>query len=181
MRRLWITLLPVLFVLNGCATTPVPLRGDYSDITPREAQNAASSPTGMEVRWGGAITDVTPGKSQTCFIILSRPLDNTGRPEDTDATLGRFIACSKGFFDPVVYAQKREVTVKGTLAGNETRKVGEYEYHYPRVDASLIYLWPRREENYPVYYPYYYPYYGPFYDPFWGPFYRPWRYSPYWW
>jgi outer membrane lipoprotein len=49
-------------------------------------------------------------------------------------------------------------------------KVGEYNYAYPRVEASVVYLWPERVMMN----------YGPgWYDPFWGPYWGPW--GPYGW
>jgi len=48
-----------------------------------------------------------------------------------------------------------------------SQKVGEYDYAYPRVEADVVYLWPKRPVivNYPP----------GFYDPFWGP-----GFGPYW-
>ena len=180
MHRLWIVFVAVL--LGACATTPASLQGEFSDVTPIMVQSSGSPQTGVEVRWGGIIAEVVPGKEDTCLTILSRPLDASGRPEEGDQTMGRFIACSKGFVDPAVYAQKREVTVVGTLEGTETRNIGEYAYRYPKVALNTIYLWPKREKYRPVYPPpYYYPYYDPFYRPYCGRLHRPWDCSPYWW
>ena len=182
MQRLWIAVIAVL--LSACATTPAPLKGAFSDVTPEMVQSAASPPTGEEVRWGGIIAEVTPGKEETCLTVLSRPLDSTGRPIEGDQTMGRFIACSKGFVDPAVYAQKREVTIVGTVQGTEVRNIGEYAYRYPKVALTTIYLWPKREKYRPVYPPPYYPYY-PYYDPFYRPYcgrlHHPWACSPYLW
>jgi outer membrane lipoprotein len=183
MQRLWIGFIAVL--LSACATTPAPLRGEYSDLTPEMVQSSASPQTGEEVRWGGIIAEVVPGKEQTCLTVLSRPLDSSGRPMEGDQTMGRFLACSKGFVDPAVYAPQREITVVGTVEGTEVRKIGEYPYRYPKVAVSTIYLWPKREKYRPVYLPPYYPYYDPFYGPFYRPYCGtlgyPWRCSPYWW
>jgi outer membrane lipoprotein len=46
--------------------------------------------------------------------------------------------------------------------------VGDYDYPYPRVEANVVYLWPKR----PVYVNTPYP--PGFYDPFWGPGWGPW-------
>jgi outer membrane lipoprotein len=180
MCRWWILL--AVGLVSACATTPAPLRGEFSEMTPADAQASGNPQTGMEVRWGGVIADVHPGKDETCLTILSRPLDSTAAPEEGDRTQGRFIACSKGFFDPAVYAQKREVTVVGTLVGTETRNIGEYAYLYPKVQAKTVYLWPKRQRYYPVYPPpYYYPYYDPFFYPYCSRLHRPWECSPYFW
>lgn len=142
--------------LIGCASMPRPLQGQYSEVAP--AQAASEGRTGTAVRWGGRIISVDPTPQQTCFEILSRNLGNTARPaRDADQSRGRFIACRAGFYDPAIFSTERDVTVTGTLSGFETRRIGEYDYHYPRVDADTIYLWPQ-ETTTRVYYS----------DPFWS-------------
>ncbi len=194
MRRIWLLLIPTAF-LTACASTPAPLKGQYADTTPQQVHGNVDAYVGRHVRWGGDIASVKPGQNSTCVTVLARPLDGEARPKDTDQTLGRFIACSSGFYDPAVYAQKREVTVVGTIAGSKTEKIGDYDYTYPEVTADNIYLWPKRPQfngAYPYYYPYgmyYSPYSSPFFGPFGGGFgtpycglhYRPWGCGPYWW
>ena len=63
-----------------------------------------------------------------------------------DRSLGRFIACRAGFYDPEVFMAGREITVSGRVEGFETRKVGNYDYRYPRVAAEVVYLWPERRD-----------------------------------
>jgi outer membrane lipoprotein len=97
------------------------------------------------VRWGGEILNVEPRANSTCFEILSRALYADARPMSDDYSEGRFIACKPGFFDPYVYTQGRDVTVVGTVGGNEQHKVGEFDYTFVTVEASQIYLWPESD------------------------------------
>src|SRR5262249_36839351 len=120
---------------------------------------------GEAVRWGGEIVKARPGRGETCFEVLSKPLDRAARPRPVDETLGRFVACSAGFYDPAIYAAGRELTVAGTLAETSDRKVGDSQYRFPVVRADAVYLWPKRGPR-----PYYY---DPWDDPFWRPY-------PYW-
>lgn len=159
--------------LGACATTPQPLQGNYAQIDPGQA--APSAAAGTAVRWGGQIIKTEPQAQKTCFFMLAHPLDNVARPRVDANSAGRFIACHSGFYDPEVFTKGREVTFTGTLNGHVTRKVGEYNYNYPRVDASTVYLWPKPR---PVT-AYRDPFYSPFYDPFWGGFYGP-GFNPYW-
>lgn len=160
------TLLLATLALAGCAITPKPESSlPVSRITPDAAKEGAHM--GERVRWGGVIVDVEPRQNETCFEISSRPLDESGRPLDTDDSFGRFIACSERFYDPAVYVPKREVSVVGTLTGPIDGKVGERAYRFLKVDAEDVYLWPKFARNYRPY-----PYYDPFYDSFWDPFYR---------
>jgi len=138
-------LLALPLLLGACARPPGALRGSFAPLTVRDAQARAA--VGERVRWGGTIVNARPGKDSTCFEIVSKPLDEQARPVDSDETLGRFVACAPGFYDPEVYAPGREVTVTGTLAEPMSRKVGDYEYRFPVVKADTVYLWPKRPER----------------------------------
>jgi outer membrane lipoprotein len=126
--------------LAGCATAPKPLQGQFVALEPEQAAQQGS--TGDVVRWGGKIVDVHTEKLFSCFEIVGAPLSSSGRPRDVDASNGRFLACRSGFYEPEVFAAGREVTISGRVEGFETRKVGDYDYRYPRVAADVIYLWP---------------------------------------
>jgi outer membrane lipoprotein len=154
--------------LGACATVPAPLQGQFAPVTPKEAlaNNAQTTP----VRWGGEIIAVDPKAGHTCFEVLGRELDSTARPIPHDPSLGRFLACREGFYDPEEFKQGRYLTVVGHIDGTEKGKIGEYDYTYPRVAADTVYLWPERSY---VAAPYYYDPWGPWgYGPYWG--------GPYW-
>lgn len=130
--------------LAGCATQSKPLRGEFDPVTPHQA--AQQDSTGAVVRWGGRIIRTEPMADRTCFEMLSTRLDANGRPYwAADDTRGRFIACRNGFYDPALFDAKREVTFTGRIDGYETRKIGDYEYRFPRMAADVVYLWPVRE------------------------------------
>lgn len=149
--------------LAGCATVPAPLQGQFSPLSPRDA--VASGQTGAPVRWGGRIVSADPLANRTCFEVVSTPLGSNTRPEwARDDTGGRFIACRAGFYDPAVFQPDREVTVAGRIEGYETRRIGEYDYRFPRVAADVVYLWPQRREVDVISRPY--PYFHPW--PWWG-------------
>ncbi len=138
------TLLPLLAVaLAGCASAPKVLQGEFDSQSPEQAASA-----GAAVRWGGVVIEVEPQADRTCFQILSRELSSYGRPQLSDASEGRFLACRAGFYDPAVFTRGREVTVVGMLDGNERRTVGEFELQLPRIAASIVYLWPERVDVY---------------------------------
>lgn len=131
-------------LLTACASQPVPLRGDFTAITPREAVDRDS--TSAVVRWGGRVVQVEPGENRTCFEMLSTRLDIYGRPYwASDEVGGRFIACRNGFYDPALFQKNREVTFTGRVDGYENRQIGGYDYRFPRVAADVVYLWPVRE------------------------------------
>jgi outer membrane lipoprotein len=157
------TAITTLLLLAGCASVPKPLQGEFGSQSPQQATSE-----GERVRWGGSVIAVEPLPERTCFQVLGRPLGANGRPRETDASEGRFLACRAGFYDPAVFTAGREVTVVGTRDGSDTRTVGEFQLQLPRVAADAIHLWPQRRD--PRYYsdPYYfwsplgyYGWYGP--------------------
>jgi outer membrane lipoprotein len=154
-------------LMAACATVPQPLQGNFTNVSSLNAQQGSAN--GTQVRWGGNIISTEPGQQSTCFYVLAHPLDSQARPTGGSSdTQGRFVACHSGFYDPEVFKPGREVTFTGTVQGTMTRKVGDYDYAYPRLEASVVYLWPKRQVMAG------YPYYGPgWYDPFWGPYWGP--------
>lgn len=153
-------LLLAALALGACATAPKPLQGEFATSNPQD-----SAPAGATVRWGGEIITVEPKPDATCFQILARDLYASARPRPGDTSRGRFLACRGGFYDPAVFTVGRDVTVVGALAGTESRRIGEFDYPLPRVDANVVYLWPER----PLYDHHYYYRPDPFFYPgFWG-------------
>ena len=131
-------------LLAACASQPKPLQGAFAGTTPHAAVD--TDQTGAMVRWGGRIVQVEPRADATCFEMISTRLTATGRPYwASDDTNGRFIACRAGFYDPAVFEVNREVTFTGRLEGYENRRIGEYDYRFPRVAADVVYLWPKRD------------------------------------
>jgi outer membrane lipoprotein len=166
--------LAVAAFLTACVAVPAQLEGEYAAVSPASVQ---PEQFGTSVRWGGVLVDTRNEQNRTCFEVLSRELDRYMRPEVTDTTLGRFIACTDGFHDPEVYAKGREVTVVGQIQSIEDRKIEEFAYRYPVLEVTDLVLWEKRKtvmhyNNYydPFYYPYYWgrPYWGGYYYPYYG-------------
>lgn len=162
-----IALLCTLLVLSACATIPAELKsgGPYSAVTPHQAQSGDHN--GERVRWGGVLIRTAPQNEQTCFEVMGLPLDRGAEPRGGNQSIGRFIACAKGFYEPVLYAAGRFITFTGEIDGIQQQKIGEYEYRFPQLKADAVHLWPKRPNVV------YVPYYDPFWDPFWPYFYRP--------
>lgn len=159
-------------LLAACSSVPKPLQGEYPPLAPRAV---SERDIGTQLRWGGIILAARPEQDRTCFEILSRELGSSMRPRDVDLTQGRFIACHQGFHDPEVFGKGREVTVIGQLQQIDLRKVGDYDYRYPVLEADFITMWPERPDiiiqdyHDPFYHPWYW---GPYSYPYAYPFYR---------
>lgn len=140
-----LTAIALAATLTACATAPKPLQGQFSTLLPDAA--AQREANGELVRWGGRIVHVEPQRQRSCFEIVAKPLNGSGRPENLDRSAGRFIACRNGFYDPEVFQPGRAITVSGHIDGFEMRKVGDFDYRYPRVAADVIYLWPEQRDR----------------------------------
>ena len=157
-------------LLAGCVRPPAVLSGGpFGEATVGQAQNQDLG--GQRVRWGGTVVITTPGTDETCFEVVSRPLDAEARPRDSDQTEGRFVACVSGFYDPAIYTPGREITVVGTLGETTIGKIGDREYRFPRLAAEHVFLWPKREVYGVVYT-------NPWVEPFWYPWWGPWPAGP---
>ena len=167
-RALMLLVFPVL--LTACAGS-VPRAISEKPANAPSVEVARSTDTGLSgttVRWGGVIARVENRQTETWIEVVDRPLDRFGRPLETDASGGRFIARVQEFIDPQVHANGRLITVAGTLEKNTRRNIGDYLYTYPLVKADIIYLWPLLKDLPPYHY-----------DPFWHDPWYPWGYPFY--
>lgn len=168
-------------LLGGCATQ-VPLA--IKDAPPgnpslAEVRQTPQRFVGTTIRWGGVITQVENKPDRTWVELVSRELRSNGEPITGSRSEGRFVASFAGFVDPIVYSAGQRLTVAGTIKGETTHAIGEYDYTFPVVAVSASFLWA--EETEPVRYdpppPWYYDPWWPYYP---GPYYhRP--YPPYRW
>ncbi len=168
-RQLKFLWLVVALSLGACATAPKNIRTPVAGPTVLAAVQDTNRHMGARVRWGGTIVEVENRRADTWVQVVARRLQRNGRPLDTSATTGRFIAQVPGFLEPEEYQRGREITVVGRLTKGVTRNIGKYPYQFPVVQVDDLYLW----EPLPEYDPYFNsPYiWGPFYDPWWP--YRP--------
>ncbi|MGH8502072.1 MAG: Slp family lipoprotein [Gammaproteobacteria bacterium] len=177
MNKLGSILLGALLLAACASQIPQQIRDAPAESPSVAAARADIEPlTGARVRWGGTIASVENGESDTWIEVVSRTLNDNARPSESDVSQGRFLARFEGFLDPAIYSKGRALTVVGTLQGEETRSIDQFDYAYPVVDAESHHLWdPLPEYRYArdpfLRSPYYY-------DPF---FYDPFFYSPFYW
>lgn len=154
----------ILMLMMACSSNIPP------DI--REPVEAAANFTAVQAnaqayqsnrfRWAGVILGTENKQSTSWMTIIAFPVGDNGRPRITAQSPGRFIAVANEFLEPLVYSQKREITVIGKLIKTEILKIGEYDYEYPVIEVENYYLWPPRPERIDMQTPYYRPYH-PFY------------------
>ncbi|VAW95658.1 hypothetical protein MNBD_GAMMA21-1510 [hydrothermal vent metagenome] len=153
-------------LLVGCSAKPVlPVAEPNPPVA--AVQQDINAHKDIAITWGGVILETNNADEQSKVLIISKRLESSTRPIEGDQTLGRFIAIIDGFLDPAIYSKDREMSVYGTIIGQEIRKVDDYEYTYPVVQVSEHKLWEVRVEYYN----------NGYYDNYWyGPYYRPYPY-----
>lgn len=136
-----------ILLLGGCASVPENLRTPENTAIPsvNDVRLTASAPMGQIARWGGEIVGVQTLEDKTRVEILAKPLNEQARPHNTDRNEGRFAAYFSGFLEPAVYANGREITVRGRIDKTEIGKVGDSDYRFPTLNAMAHKLWPKRE------------------------------------
>lgn len=124
---------------------------------------------------GGVIVETKFTQDGSQIEVLSKPVDKYGALEDTQRTMGRFLAVfpkEQGLLDPLIYKKGRDITIAGEFVETRKNKIDDYEYLYPFFKIRQIHLW---EENYRLYsypypnYPYPYAFHPYWYNPYWGP------------
>jgi outer membrane lipoprotein len=142
MYRRWVATL-LLFGLAACASRP-PAAAPWSGVTVIRAEQ--ENLVGQRVHWGGDIASITPGAQDTCFEVISHPLAGNGRPQDTERSDGRFVACAPGVYPHGLY-EGRQVTVDGTLRKPIVRKLGPFPSRYPQVAVEQLHFWRAPDAN----------------------------------
>jgi len=133
---------------------------------------------------GGIIVNTRVTEKGSLIEAVYVPVDSRGYLRGIGASHERFLALwpkERGILDPMIYRQKREITIAGEFKEIQRGKIDDLEYSYPVFEIVDFYLWEERPPSY-YYYPPPYPY-----GPYWGdyPYYwydRPyWRFRPYYW
>jgi len=142
---LWLTWL-IATVFSGCA--PVISEEIRRQVSPELSfQDLLRDPDryrGQTVLFSGVILEAINTKDGTLITVLQRPADLSGRPKNSDATGGRFLALDPRYLDVAVYAPDREITVAGTVEGKRIRSLGEIDYAYPLIRVRELHLWRER-------------------------------------
>jgi outer membrane lipoprotein len=99
---------------------------------------------GKTVLFGGTILEIENYPHITVLAVIQYPLGSGNRPDTRKSSGGRFLVSTPEFLDPAIYRLGRQVTVLGSVSGQEARPLQETMYTYPIIELSEIYLWPER-------------------------------------
>jgi len=176
-----ISLITIIFLfLVSCApvlTGSVMQRGIY-DVRFSELRQFPVLNKGKLFILGGVIVKTTLTKEGSLIEAIYVPVNSRGYLKSYRTSSERFMALYRGpeLLDPLIYSEKREVTIAGEFIEIRKGTIGEMEYAYPLFEIKEIHLWEEYKEPdyypYPYYYPYppyyrHYPYYNYPYYPWW--------------
>ncbi|AJE03070.1 Slp family lipoprotein [Geobacter pickeringii] len=179
MKNFFALLLLTLTALAGCAHVISDESRRLVDpgITFSMLKEKPDSYTGKYVMLGGVIAGIKNTKEGSQLEVMQVRLDDSGMPEDTFRTEGRFLATTDRFLDSMIFKPGRLVTAVGEVRGKKTVPLDEVDYTYPVIAIREIHVWKSYdyEQGYPYPTPAPYYYYDPYYYGFWpGPYwYRP--------
>ena len=135
----YLLLPPVIFLLSACVQPPKPLRGEFANISPKAYQQNPQAD--LAVRWTGFVVDVDNHANSSCLIVRAKVPNEMAKPSYRyRVDQGRFIACKPTFLEPASFINK-PVTVTGKARRLVHKKIDEYDYAYPLVDAAVIFVW----------------------------------------
>ncbi|MBI4699146.1 MAG: Slp family lipoprotein [Nitrospirae bacterium] len=168
-------ILTIIVLLSSCAPVLSPDmmgRGSHN-IRFSDLRTDPANYRGRLYILGGVIVNTTITMEGSLIEAVYVPVDSRGYLGNVDISHGRFLALYRGreLLDPLIFREKREITLAGEFAGTRSGKIGEMEYVYPFFEIREIYLWEEQVKEYYSPYPYY-PYYPSWY------YYQPWRHDP---
>ena len=140
MKRLFLLL--IILSLCGCAHVVSKEIRDQADreLLPLDLFKDPDAYTGRIVILGGVIVSSKNMAEGTYIEVLQKPLDYSGRPEDSDISFGRFIIFYEGYLDTAIYSKDREITVAGEVMGKKVQTLGEMKYSYPLIKSRELHL-----------------------------------------
>lgn len=128
--------------------------------------------------FGGIIVKTTIKENGSLIEAIYVPVNSRGYLKSIGTSDGRFLALYEGkeILDPLIFREKREITLAAEFIELRKGKIGEAEYTYPLFDIKQIYLWAEVDRD--DYYRYRYP---PWYPPYYPPWYYRHGYPDPWW
>ncbi len=160
-KKSYLTILASLLLLTSC--TPVlqkdMIKSGSFDINPSSLRQEPAQYMGKLYILGGIIAKTTVTEEGSLIEALYVPVNSRGYLKDSAPSNWRFLALYKGdeFLDPLIFTEKREVTIAGTFNGTRKGMIGKMEYSFPLFEIREIHLWEETSDREYYFYPEYYP------------------------
>ncbi len=139
MGKLAILVLPLLFLVTGCAHWISDQSRALADRTVTFSQLRANPDAyrGKFVMLGGTVAEVTSAGEVTWLDVIEHRLDSRELPDEVIPSRGRFLATSSESLDPAHFKPGALVSLMGEVTGAMVRKDGG-AYIYPVIDIREI-------------------------------------------
>jgi len=182
MKNVLFTALVYLLLLTSC--TPVLqkdlIKSGTFDINPADLRQESSLYIGKLYILGGIIAKTRVSDEGSLIEVIYVPVNSRGYLKESAPSNWRFLAMYRGdeFLDPLIFDEKREVTIAGEFKGTRKGMIDEMEYTFPLFEIKEIHLWEVTRDRDTYFYPEYYPpvffRYRPYYPSY--PYYLWWYY-----
>ena len=129
-----ITILLISFFIISCAGAPqqIPL-----ETLVQEANGRVGEP----ITLGGYILDTQTVGEKIYMTVLQAPLGSRGRPRSENTSEGNFLVAYGGKLDLNDYGRRRQVTVRGKIAGIAKEEVADCPAPCLKIDSSDVKVW----------------------------------------
>lgn len=139
----------VAALISGCNSMPdrLAVPEQVSLLPFSDTVEVKSVVEGQQARWGGRIAQIENRSDSTVLEIVHFSLNGSGRPIESDKTLGRFRVYVDGFIDPDIYKPGRLVTVLGHVGEREQGRIGSYRFQVVTLLSKEVYLWAEEKKK----------------------------------
>lgn len=134
-------MLGIATLLFACTTQQyLPLSGTVN-VLPEEVIANEKTWAGSRVQWGGKVLSVFNESASGRIEILTFPIDENGRPDDSLPAGRRIFARSQGYIESASYPVGTLITINATIRGTEIKSIGRQDYQYVSVDINSMTSW----------------------------------------
>jgi len=113
-----------------------------SSVSFRDLQASPQALQGRTVLLGGEVLGARRIQEGVELEVLQLPVKDDDPPtERRMESQGRFLAIDRGAGDPASFPPGTKMTLIGSVAGEETRRLDESTYRYPVVEVKHLYVW----------------------------------------
>ena len=171
MKKTFFTALISLLLMTSCAPVLKKdlIKSGALDINPAALRQETSQYVGQLYILGGIIAKTTVTEQGSLIEALYVPVNSKGYFKEKLSSSWRFLALYKGdeFLDPLIFDEKREITIAGEFKGTRKGMIDEVEYIFPLFEIKEIHLWEEHRDRdrylYPEFYPPLFYRYRPYY------------------
>ena len=150
MRKLLIAVLPMVFLVTGCAHQISENSRALADRTIAFAKLRENPDAyrGKYIVLGGVIAAVKDVQEGTQLEVVQYELDSREMPDETSVSGGRFLAITPDILEISKCRPGTVVSLAGEIAGKKTQTLQGTEYSYPIVNIRELHFVKVRDEEF---------------------------------